>query len=195
MSEFQNRIPFFSFKNKPYGEEMRDGVPVDKIVTFIHVITHSRAEVEEIADDFIAKKRNDVKNGRYDLEWVKAFDAGLAEFRQGREIPRTGTPTITWKGLSETRREALAMTMPTLEDIAAVPDSSLGDVFGIGGREIRDKAIATLKENAGGSLAVENAQLKSQVTNLEEIVANLSAKFDRLNKSQKAAKQADILEE
>ena len=46
-----------------------------------------------------------------------------------------------------------------------------------------------------GQPAVENAQLKSQVTNLEEIVANLSAKFDRLNKSQKAAKQADILEE
>ncbi len=192
LPEYQNRIPFFSFKNKPYGEEMRDGVPVDKIVTFIHIITHSRAEVEEIADDFIAKKRNDAKNGRYEMSWVEEFAKGLAEFRQGREIPREGTPTITWRGLAESRREQLALTLPTLEDIAAVPDSSLGDLLGIGGREIRDKAIATLKENVGGSLAAENAQLKSQVANLEEMIANLSAKFDKLNKTQKTTKQLEI---
>lgn len=192
MSDFQNRIPFFTFKNKPHGEEMRDGVPVDRIVTFIYVVTHSRAEIEEIADEWIAKKRADAKNGRYDMEWVKTFQAGLDEFRQGRELPREGTPTLTWKGLAESRREALAPILPTVEDIAAVSDDMLINMLGMGGREIRDKAVAWLKENSGGSLAAENAELKSKVANLEESIASLSAKFDKLNKANKSAKQLEL---
>lgn len=183
-----NRIPYFDFIQREHGvdadKSAEAGYEVPKIVTFIRITPHGHKgdPMEFFAEDFIERKGLEAKAGRYDHSWVARFKEGLAEFREGRELPREGTPLLTWERILKSRREQLAARFPTLEDLAACPDSTLGDI-GLDGRVLRDMAKAELQakrdlEPVVRELAVakeENRQLREQ---LDRLAARLDALED-----------------
>jgi hypothetical protein len=180
-----NRIPYFDFIQREHGvdadKSAEAGYEVPRIVTFVRITPHGHKgdPMEFFADDFIERKGLEAKAGRYDHSWVARFKEGLAEFREGRELPREGTPLLTWERILKSRREQLAARFPTLEDLAACPDSTLGDI-GLDGRVLRDMAKAELQakkdlEPVVRELAVakeENRQLRDQ---LDRLAARLDA--------------------
>lgn len=183
-----NRIPYFDFIQREHGvdadKSAEAGYEVPRIVTFIRITPHGHKgdPMEFFAEDFIERKGLEAKAGRYDHSWVARFKEGLAEFREGRELPREGTPLLTWERILKSRREQLAARFPTLEDLAACPDSTLGDI-GLDGRVLRDMAKAELQakkdlEPVVRELAVakeENRQLRQQ---LDRLAARLDALED-----------------
>ena len=183
-----NRIPYFDFIQREHGvdadKSAEAGYEVPRIVTFVRITPHGHKgdPMEFFAEDFIERKGLEAKAGRYDHSWVARFKEGLAEFREGRELPREGTPLLTWERILKSRREQLAARFPTLEDLAACPDSTLGDI-GLDGRVLRDMAKAELQakkdlEPVVRELAVakeENRQLRDQV---ERLAARLDALED-----------------
>lgn len=183
-----NRIPYFDFIQREHGvdadKSAEAGYEVPKIVTFIRITPHGHKgdPMEFFAEDFIERKGLEAKAGRYDHSWVARFKEGLAEFREGRELPREGTPLLTWERILKSRREQLAARFPTLEDLAACPDSNLGEI-GLDGRVLRDMAKAELQakkdlEPVVRELAVakeENRQLRQQ---LDRLAARLDALED-----------------
>lgn len=183
-----SRIPYFDFIQREHGvdadKSAEAGYEVPRIVTFIRITPHGHKgdPMEFFAEDFIERKGLEAKAGRYDHSWVARFKEGLAEFREGRELPREGTPLLTWERILKSRREQLAARFPTLEDLAACPDSTLGDI-GLDGRVLRDMAKAELQakkdlEPVVRELAVakeENRQLRQQ---LDRLAARLDALED-----------------
>lgn len=183
-----NRIPYFDFIQREHGvdadKSAEAGYEVPRIVTFIRITPHGHKgdPMEFFAEDFIERKGLEAKAGRYDHSWVARFKEGLAEFREGRELPREGTPLLTWERILKSRREQLAARFPTLEDLAACPDSNLGEI-GLDGRVLRDMAKAELQakkdlEPVVRELAVakeENRQLRQQ---LDRLAARLDALED-----------------
>lgn len=141
----QSRTPFFFFQDREHGSDAEAskerGYEVPKLVTFILITPHGHKgdPIEFFAEEFIERKGREARDGRYDHQWVAEFKAGLAAHREGKEIPRHGTPLITWERILKTRREQLVQRYPTIEDLAAVPDSSLGEI-GLDGRVLRDMA-------------------------------------------------------
>lgn len=183
-----SRVPFFMFQNREHGADpeasKEAGYEVPRIVTFILITPHGHRgdPIEFFADEFIERKGREAKDGRYDHNWVSEFKAGLASFREGKEIPRHGTPLITWERILKSRRDSLVTRFPTVEDLAAVPDSSLGEI-GLDGRVLRDMAKADIQAKKDLSPVVkELAETKEDNRRLQERLDTLTARLDAMEK-------------
>lgn len=189
-----SRVPFFFFKDIEHGADpvaSKDlGYEVPKLVTFIMITPHGHRgdPMEFMAEDFIARKEKEAKDGRYDPSWVSEFKSGINAWREGKELPRSGTPLINWQRILKTRREQLSLRFPTVEDLAAVPDSSLGDI-GLDGRVLRDMAkgdIAAKKDLS--PIVKELAEANETIRRMQEQLDGLSSalKNDRQQRKQAA---------
>lgn len=183
----ESRIPYFDFVQREHGidsEQSEDaGYEVPKIVTFIRITPHGHRgdPMEFFADEFIERKGLEARAGRYEHSWVARFKDGLAEFREGRELPREGTPLLTWERILKSRREQLAARFPTIEDLAACPDSNLGEI-GLDGRVLRDMARAEIQAKKDLEPVVrELAVAKEENRQLREQLQRLEARFDALD--------------
>jgi hypothetical protein len=183
-----SRVPFFMFQDREHGVDAdasaKLGYEVPRIVTFILISPHGHKgdPLEFFAEEFIERKAKEAREGRYDMAWVKEFQSGLEMHRDGKEIPRNGTPIITWERILKSRREQLARRFPTVEDLAAVPDSSLGEI-GLDGRVLRDMAKADIQAKKDLSPVVkELADTKEENRRLQEQIAALAARFDAMEK-------------
>lgn len=181
-----SRTPFFMFIEREHGIDADASAlkayEVPKMVTFILITPHGHKgdPLEFFADEFIERKGKEARDGRYDHAWVKEFKDGLALFREGREIPREGTPLITWERILKSRREQLRSRFPTVEDLAATPDSNLGEI-GLDGRVLRDYARADLQAKIDLSPVVkELAEANENVRRLTETNAKLERRLDAL---------------
>jgi hypothetical protein len=179
-----NRVPYFRFVDREHGVDAeasaKAGYDVPKMVTFIQVTPHGHKgdPMEFFAEEWIERKGREAREGRYEHSWVAEFKEGLAAYKQGREIPREGTPTIQWERILKSRREQLANRYPTLEDLAAVPDSSLGEI-GMDGRVLRDMAKAELQAKKDLSPIVrELAEAKEENRRLSEMVERLMERIE-----------------
>ena len=181
-----SRIPFFFFQEREQGENAEAskeaGYAVPKMVTFILIVPHGQKgdPMEFFADEFIERKGKEAREGRYDPSWVVEFKAGLAAFREGKEIPRHGTPLITWERILKSRREQLVQRYPTIEDLAAVPDSSLGEI-GLDGRVLRDMAKGDIQAKKDLSPVVkELADANETIRRQQEQIDKLGARLDAM---------------
>lgn len=181
-----NRIPYYDFIEREHGvdadKSAAAGYEVPRLVTFIRVTPHGHKgdPLEFFADDFIERKGVEARAGRYEHSWVASFKEGLAAFRAGRELPREGTPLLTWDRILKSRREQLAARFPTLEDLAACPDATLGEI-GLDGRVLRDMARAELQARQNLEPVVrELAIAKEENRQLREQLDRLAARLDAL---------------
>ena len=190
-----SRVPFFMFQDREHGidaeasKQMAYEVP--KIVTFILVTPHGHKgdPLEFMADEFIERKAREAREGRYDPAWVAEFKTGLGLHREGKEIPRHGTPLITWERILKTRRTQLAQRFPTLEDLAAVPDSLLGDI-GLDGRVLRDMAKADIQAKKDLSpVFKELADANETIRRQAEQLAALTARMDAMDAAEPRARK------
>lgn len=181
-----SRVPFFFFQDREHGvnaEASKEaGYEVPRMMTFILITPHGHKgdPIEFFADEFIERKGKEAKEGRYDHKWVAEFKAGLAAHREGKEIPRHGTPLITWERILKTRREQLVSRFPTIEDLAAVPDSALGEI-GLDGRVLRDMAKGDIQAKKDMSPVVkELADTKEENRRLQDQIDKLTNRLDAM---------------
>lgn len=186
----ESRVPYFAFVDREHGVNVeaseKAGYEVPKLVTIIQITPHGHRgdPLEFFAEEFIERKGREAREGRYSHEWVSVFKRGLEEHRQGRELPREGTPLLTWERILKSRREALARRFPTIEDLAAVPDSGLGEI-GLDGRVLRDLAAKELQARQNLEPVVfELAQVKEENRQLKEQLDALVAKMSELEVAQ-----------
>jgi hypothetical protein len=183
-----SRVPFFMFQDREHGSDPEKskeaGYEVPRLMTFILITPHGHKgdPLEFFAEEFIERKGREAREGRYDHAWVSEFKAGLAAHREGKEIPRHGTPLITWERILKSRREQLVRRYQTLEDLAAVPDSSLGEI-GLDGRVLRDMAKAELQAKKDLSpVVMELASAKETMRQQQEQIDQLMARLDAQEK-------------
>ncbi len=104
-------------------------------------------------------------------------------------MPRNGTPLLTWERILKSRRDQLAPRFPTVEDLAAVPDSSLGDI-GMDGRVLRDMARGDIKAKTDLSPVVkELADANETIRRQAEQLATLTSRLDALEASEDAPRR------
>lgn len=186
MSNPLARVPYFFFQDREHGVDAEGsekmGYQVPKLVTFILITPHGHKgdPLEFFADEYIERKNREAREGRYDPTWVMEFKAGLAAFREGKALPRNGTPLLTWERILKSRREQLASRFPTIEDLAAVPDSNLGEI-GLDGRVLRDMAKGDIQAKKDLSPVVkELADANERIRQQEDLIAKLSSRLDLL---------------
>lgn len=180
------RVPYFFFQDREHGVDAEaskeKGYEVPKMVTFILITPHGHKgdPLEFFADEYIERKQREAREGRYNPSWVQEFKTGLAAFREGKSLPRNGTPIVLWERIGKVRREQIAQRFPTLEDLAAVPDSSLGDI-GLDGRVLRDMAKGDVQAKKDLSPVVkELADANETIRRQQEQLTKLTSRLDAL---------------
>lgn len=180
------QTPPFCFVDRETGIDAEQSkekeYPVPSFTTFIQIVPHgSRGEPSEfIAEEFIARKKVECNAGRYDRDWVKDFEHGYSLYKEGKAMPLKGIPLITFLLIAEQRRKELSVRFPTLEALAAVPDSGLGEI-GLDGRVLRDLARNAIESRKDFSPVLkELADANETVRAQKEQIDNLAARLAKL---------------
>lgn len=181
-----DRPPLYTFIDKEMGEDREKsdaaGYFIPKSVTFIQITPHGHKgdPMEFIADEFIARKKVESDMGRYEGGWVRAFEEGLKNHLSGKESVRDGASIMSWERIPDkNRRKALSNRFPTVEDLAATPDSGL-DQIGLDGRYLRDMARGDVQSKKDLSpvvreLADANDTIRKQQEQIDALVARMDA--------------------
>lgn len=178
-------MPHVRFENKDYGRNesasVASGRHVPNNATFIIITSHGSKDCsEQIADEWIPRKRTEASRGMYNPEWVDYFERQYKAWKEGHELPREGTPILTWQMVSpeqNTRLRALGITV--VEDLSAIPDTGLASL-GLDGRVMRDMARAWIAEGTdkginAKALADANERIASQQDTIDDLRARLVA--------------------
>lgn len=178
----EERVPFFSFEEVEVGEDkeasLEKGYAVPKLETYIKVLPHGHKDTIDFeVHGFLARKHREAEAGNYPKPWVQEFSSRFEAYKAGRDLPRSGIPVLTWGKLLKKDREALALRYPTVEDVAAVPDSGL-TLLGLEGRIIRDKAR---EEIAGlNPLKAELGKAEETIKTQAELIAKMEERLAAL---------------
>lgn len=172
-------MPYVQFANKDYGRDeeasRRAGRHIPRSATFIIITSHgSKDSSEHIVEEWLPRKRLEASRGQYNAEWVEKIEKAYEAWKKGHELPREGTPIMTWQMVSpeqNTRLRALGIT--TVEDLAAIPDTGLAEI-GLDARYLRDLARNWVMEGQqkginAQELANAQAKLRDQETLIESL--------------------------
>lgn len=179
--ELQKKVqPHVSFETRPVEDRNateREGRRIYNDVDFVLIRPPGgKDEVIHIAQEWLKNKRRDALAGRFDLEWVELYEKAYSRWKQGQEMPVSGTPLKMCPSFSPAEVEnCVSLNIRTLEELATLSEEGIGRL-GMGGRLLKERAINLLKaaENGGKAamqieaLQVENAELRARLEALEE---------------------------
>ena len=181
---FREVMPHVRFENKDWGRNEQAskeaGRHVPRNSTFIIITSHgSKDSSEHLVDEWLPRKRTEALNGTYSMEWVEHFEKQYKAWKDGHELPRAGTPILTWQMVSPEQNARLrALGITVVEDLAAIPDSGLG-TLGLDGRSLRDMARGWIEEGkekgvTARALADANAKIESQQATIDRLMERLA---------------------
>lgn len=150
----------------------------------------SKDRTERVIKEWFDQLQQQVAEGRFPREWRTEFMAAHAAWKEGRELPLSGTAILTWPVASPTQvKQLLDAKVRTVEDLAQANEETLA-MLGMGGRALKDKAVSWL-QSAGSTgktteeltaLRLAHDGLKERNAALEKAVAELTAMVEKLTK-------------
>lgn len=160
------RPPYVSFEVKAVEDReasIERGHYVAKDVDFVMVTPQgSKDRMERVAEDWFANLVDQVQQQRFPQEWLTHFRALYAAWKEGKELPVSGTAILTWPVLSPSQvKSCIDARIRTVEDLAAANEETIARI-GMGGRALKDKAVSWLSAASGnGKVTEELAALKA----------------------------------
>lgn len=182
----QEKPAYVTFERRPVQDvaaSEREGRYIAKDVDYVKITpAYTKDVMIHKVSDWFPKLENDVRNERIPAMWVDHYRKHYAAFQNGQELPLEGTPIRGWGVLSPAQQETLIRcTILTVEDLAGVNDDGIRRI-GMGGVDLKNKAIAFLKSAKDtGSLVLENARLRAQLDVAEKNVEGLSKSVEELS--------------
>lgn len=114
------------------------------------------------------------------IEWASKFRQFYENWKKGYEVPVEGFPVREWPVLTPAQVANMhAMSTFTVEQVSEWGESAIG-MFGIGARELRDKARLWLQ--SGDDKAEKLQALQVENTSLKEKLSALIDEFQALKK-------------
>lgn len=176
-----NYIDFHVMTEEDRAETIATGSFKTKDVDFVMIIPsgdrHTR--VERKVDEWLAQESEKVRNGTGNPQHLDYYRSAYKVWKETQEVPLSGTPIKNWPALSPAQvTNILSAHIRTVEDLAQANETALQQI-GMGGRMLKEKAIAWLSAaNDTGRIAEENAAMKVQL-------AQMAADLDDLRASNK----------
>lgn len=188
------RPPYVTFETKGL-EDRAASIAAGHYVTIdvdFAIITPqgSKDRIERNVKEWLASLSQQTSEGRFKHEWLSHFQASYKAWKEGQELPLSGTPILTWPVISPAQVKVLLDSqIRTVEDLAAANEETLARV-GMGSRALKDKAISWLTAAGSSGKVTErlaaaeqaNADLKARNTTLEKQLRELAAKVAALSK-------------
>jgi len=181
----QEAPPFVRFEYMECGTDAeasaKAGRPIPIVRPYALIMQHgSKDVVEKNAEEWLEQIAVKAADGRYNPEWVARFRLQYEAFTKGNELPREGTPVRTWPAPNrEQVIRLIALGITTVEDLASVPDSGLGNI-GLDGRHLRDLARNYIEAGQGAGvmakkLADQELLIREQAEQIRRMQASIEA--------------------
>lgn len=174
----QARPPFVEFKQVPRHDPKKSeelGYRVTTDVDFAFVMQPgSRDQVEIEAQAWLAsikRKMLDAAPDAYPQDWVDGFHKKYDLWKQGLEAPVNGTPVREWPLLSPAQvLNFNAIGILSVEDVAEMTEEAMAR-FGMGARELKEKAksFLTAKDVAQQAIADRDQKIKELEARIAEL--------------------------
>lgn len=189
LNERADRPAYVRFERRPMEDKPATlragtGTVVYKDVDFVKITPpYSKDVIEQKVTQWLLDMEMNVRNDRMPREWMDRYVAAHKAWLNGQEMPLHGTAIRGWGVVSPAQQETLIrMNILTVEDLAAVNDEGIRRI-GMGGTELKHKAKAWISQHLDkGPLTLENAALKTQVSNLESQLAQLTQSVQQLQR-------------
>lgn len=132
-------------------------------------------------ESWFKKMDRRVQEGRLPASWMRDYKKEFEAYKEGHEVPLNGMPILGWGVISPAMQETLIRQgIRTVEDAAGMNEDAMRR-FGMGGTEIKQKAVAALKAAKDtGKLVMENAELKAKLEVSEKTLDKLKTDFEEL---------------
>lgn len=188
-------IPYVRFEVRPVEDRaasIEAGHFVAKDVTYA-IITPpgSKDELEKEAEAWLRDTKYAVDEDRVPATWLQHYKSLYTEFKEGNELPESGTPIRTWPVLSPAQiANVVAANIRTVEDLANANESAL-QFIGMGAAALRQKAkdwLTSAEKNGKPTEAL--SALKKQVESLEARATAAEARAVELEKKLEEAEDA-----
>lgn len=171
--------PYIEFKvmaEEDRAQTIATGSFKSRDIDFVSIIPAGdhRLRVERKVDEWLAQEADKVKSGRGNAQHLDYFRSAYKVWKETQEVPLSGTPIKHWPALSTAQvTNILSANIRTVEDLAQANEETMGRI-GMGGRALKEKAIAWLATaNDTGRIAEENAAMKVQLAQLVADMDNL----------------------
>lgn len=203
LTKNEARPPYVSFGLKTEEDRaasLAAGHIILRDVHYAFITPHgSKDRHEKRVEDWFPVIDQAVREERMPQEWVNYYKAAYAAWKAGEEIPLTGTPLRNWPLLTPAQIEnCKQFKVLTVEDLAASNEETIMRL-GIGGRGLVDKAKNYLQAQGSDAskltqtltaLQTENAQLKGQVEQMDQVIKVMQAQLQGLGNVPQVAVEA-----
>lgn len=142
--------------------------------------------IERRVDEWLVMLREQVKQERFPNQWLDHYKRLYEGWKAEGEIPVQGTPLRNWPMLTPAQVKTLTgLKLLSVEDLAVANEETIARM-GMGGRALKDKAVAWLKAQGSdaGKQAEEIVDLRirleradTQNETLAQAVAQLQAQI------------------
>lgn len=187
------RPPYVTFEMRAVEDReatIAEGRYVAKDVAFTIITPQgSKDRIERVASEWFAQLGQQSAEGRFPIEWKKAFEASFADWLAGNEPALNGTDVRNWPAVSPSQVTALRNArVYTVEDLAAANEETLGRI-GMGGRALKERANQWLASAVDvGKTAERAAALEAEVADLRKANQALADQVAQLKKTSQPAK-------
>lgn len=190
------RPPYVRFEMRE--QEDRDasietGHYVGKDVIFAIVTpVGSRDTIERKVEDWLANIEEGVKQERIPQSWLSAYKRAYEDYKESRETPENGSPIKEWSVASPAQiRTMLDIGVRTVEHLADANEETVARI-GMGGRALKQKAIAWLQSSQDqGKVTEEVNKLRTDNKALRDDNKELTKRLADLEKVVEAMKKVD----
>ena len=141
----------------------------------------SKDRTERVAKEWFAQMEEQVQQQRMPGEWLRQFRGAFDMWKAGKELPLNGTPILTWPVLSPSQvRSCIDAHVRTVEDLAVANEQTIAQI-GMGGRALKDKAVAWMTTAKGtGKVTEEMAALRASLADANDRNEKLQAQLTAL---------------
>lgn len=153
-------------------------------VDFALVTSHgSKDTVEKVVSEWFPRLAEDVRQGRFNATWLKAYKDNYEAWKNNQEPPINGTSIKLWPVPSPAEvKHMLACHVRTVEDLAGANEELIGRL-GMGARGLKQKAVDWLTGKNG------QAPLIAQLDAMRQIIAGLEFRAEESAKLIRALEQ------
>lgn len=182
LSDREERPAYVRFEKRAIEDKaasLQAGSVVYKDIDYVLVTPpYSKDCFESKWTQWIKNVEQNVKSGRTPQAWMDHWKQSYEHWKKGEEAPVNGTPVKNWPAITAAQvKTVIASGILTVEDLALANDEGIRRL-GMGGRELKNKAMAYVKAAKDtGSVVMENAALKNEIDQLKGTVLSLTDKL------------------
>lgn len=187
-------LPYIEFERRNVAQQDKEGVIFYTDVDFVKITqVGGKDTVEKTVPEFITSYVAHVQSKRVPPEHLRQIRAAYAEFKEGNSYTFDGTPMESL-GLTPQQMKMLKeLKVRAVEDLAECTEEAIHRM-GMGGRSLKQRAIAFLENKPRADQATEITALRMQNETQAQQIAALTAGLAVLRQEQKLTPAPEVVQ-